>query len=900
MEERARALKLGSRLGDYRVHALLGVGGMGEVYQARDERLGREVAIKLLPEQHAEQTETLARFEREARLLASVNHPNIASIYGIQDVGGVRALVLELVPGETLQERLGRGALPLAKTLEMASQIVDALAAAHEKGIVHRDLKPANVKVTPSGVVKLLDFGLAKIESPGAEEAGFSRMPTLDEGTRSGVILGTPAYMSPEQARGLAVDKRTDIWAFGCLMFALLTGREAFAGATFSDTIAGILEREPDWGRLPASTPASIRRLLRSSLEKDPERRLRDVADARPWLEAAAETEEKEASPATRSSPFVRWLPWCATAVAVAGALFIALREPSRVGEPATLEPLTYDPGLSMSPALSPDGRLLGYASDRSGRGDMDIWVQQTTGGTPLRITDDPADDDQPNFSPDGSQIVFRSERDGGGIYLVSTLGGAARRIVPDGYLPRFSPDGSRIAYQTGNSRAAVETGRFAIYVLTLAGGLPQRQVPEFAAATYPVWAPDGNVLLFLGRRDAKSQLPDSFDLWLASLDGRAAVRTGLLDTAGLRGSSPVPGAWTRDGVWFSAGSALWIAPVSPSSGRLTGPAHRVAQGLGAFARPAASQEGRVALSVIQLERTVERASLKDTTLPASQVYSDTHSQDRSSQNRDGTVLAVALDFPSRGEVWLVNLVTGVRQVVARMDLATANDPVLSLDGSRVAFTSKSHANGTADPHGKSQAFVVEAAGGVPRVLCEDCQVWGFISDNHGILATREGAGAWLLDVVTGARQDVLTNADGRTSLNRMHASPDDRWLAFRGGDGSSGKVFVAPLAPGTPSPLATWQEVQEPTTTGRPCGWSPDSTVLYLLLDADGFRCLWGQRIDPTSGRLVGGPFPVRHFHTRRGDFSTSFGNAVGPEGFLFEGTSRTGNIFEVLMPRP
>ena len=258
------------------------MGGMGEVYRARDTKLGRDVAFKILPRLFTSDPDRLARFEREARVLASLNHPHIGAIYGLEDADGVRALVLELVDGETLADRISRGPIAVKDALKIAREITEALDAAHERGIVHRDLKPANIKITPDGVVKVLDFGLAKAVSGNAAAADLTQSPTVTVGgTREGVILGTAAYMSPEQARGLAVDKRTDIWAFGCVLYEMLTGGLAFSGATASDTMVAILGREPDWTALPPDSPEDVRRLLRHCLEKNPKQRLRDIADVR-------------------------------------------------------------------------------------------------------------------------------------------------------------------------------------------------------------------------------------------------------------------------------------------------------------------------------------------------------------------------------------------------------------------------------------------------------------------------------------------------------------------------------------------------------------------------------------------------------------------------------------------
>ena len=280
------SLLTGRRIGAYQVHERIGVGGMGEVYRARDTKLGRDVAIKILPRLFTSDSDRLARFEREAHVLASLNHPHIGAIYGLEDVDGVRALVLELVNGETLADRIVRGPIPLNEAMTMARQIADALEAAHEKGIIHRDLKPSNIKITPDGVVKVLDFGLAKAASGDTATADLTQSPTITVGgTQEGVILGTPAYMSPEQARGRPADKRADVWAFGVVLYEMLTGRPAYQGETTSDVLAKVIEREPDWAALPASTPPRLRELLNRCAKKDPKMRLQAIGDARIQIE---------------------------------------------------------------------------------------------------------------------------------------------------------------------------------------------------------------------------------------------------------------------------------------------------------------------------------------------------------------------------------------------------------------------------------------------------------------------------------------------------------------------------------------------------------------------------------------------------------------------------------------
>jgi eukaryotic-like serine/threonine-protein kinase len=270
----------GTRLGPYEIGAQIGAGGMGEVYRASDTNLKRQVAIKVLPHQVAADAERVARFQREAEVLAALNHPNIAHIHGLENADGIRALVMELVEGPTLADRIAQGPIAVDDAMAIARQITEALEAAHQQGIIHRDLKPANIKVRDDGTIKVLDFGLAKLTNADGATA-LSQVPTVTAATRTGTVLGTVAYMSPEQARGRAVDSRTDIWAFGCVLYGLLSGRRAFSGETVSDTLAAVLERQPDWSALPTGTPAGIRRLLRRCLEKEPKRRLHHIADAR-------------------------------------------------------------------------------------------------------------------------------------------------------------------------------------------------------------------------------------------------------------------------------------------------------------------------------------------------------------------------------------------------------------------------------------------------------------------------------------------------------------------------------------------------------------------------------------------------------------------------------------------
>ncbi len=374
------ALAPGTRIGPYEIVAPIGAGGMGEVYRARDPRLGRDVAIKVLPDAFTSDRDRLERFEREARLLAALNHPNVAAIYGMEQAGDLRGLVLELIEGPTLAERVAAGPLTFAESTGIARQLIDAVDAAHERGVIHRDLKPANIKITPDGQVKVLDFGLAKAletadggrpfdGAQGRQTADeVSHSPTMTSaGTRHGVILGTAAYMSPEQTRGAMLDKRTDIWSFGCVWYEMLTGRSAFAGATVSDSIVSILTKEPDWPALPAATPSNIRRLLARCLEKDPKKRLRDIGDARVELDEAPPASSVATPVAAANQPTRRFGLLMAAALLMAALAGVAgawlFRGSTAESAPPTFKRLTFRRGTIGSARFAPDGQSLVYAA---------------------------------------------------------------------------------------------------------------------------------------------------------------------------------------------------------------------------------------------------------------------------------------------------------------------------------------------------------------------------------------------------------------------------------------------------------------------------------------------------------------------------------------------------------
>ena len=879
---------IGQTFGPYLITAKLGEGGMGEVYRARDPRLKRDVAVKLLPSDLATDPDRLARFAREAELLASLNHPHIAAIYGLEESQGATALILELVEGPTVAERLASG-LTVREALETALQIASAVEAAHDRGIVHRDLKPANIKLTSDGSVKVLDFGLAKALSEGTTAPVLSESPTQAYGgTHAGVLLGTAGYMSPEQARGLVVDMRSDVWAFACVLYEMLTGRMAFAGGTVTDRLAAVVSKEPDWSALPPETPDAVRRLLRRSLQKDFKRRLRHIADARLEIEEALAGAPGASERPTRGArSALSWLPWLAIAVLLVAVGWLWTRtQAGRARDPLVgvgVERLTYDTGLTTMPSISSDGRLIAYASDRAGRGDLDIWVQ-LAGGAPLRLTDDPADDSMPHFSPDGTQLVFRSERAGGGVYLVPALGGQPRLIAARGRSPQFSPDGSRVTYWVGGFRGG-SIAESETYVVPLQGGEPLRVLADFETARDPIWAPDGRSLIVAAIARRASGRNEA-EWWWTPLNGDRPTPTSAARFAPVKAALAATerAQWTSDGLIFTDGRDLWRMAIA-SDGTASEP-QRLTLGAQDYSFPSVSRDGTIVFAATTVHRVIDRAPISTVgdPAPAVRLYEDVRDTGgRASQTADGSRIVFERSLPDRREIWLKSLSTGQEQLIADVREPLLLNATVSPDGSKVVYTGGRH------------GYVVDTVGGVPRQLCSDCQPHGFLSDSRRVLAMGAPVGdntLRLIDTTDGTSKVIVQSSDG--NFNRPHASPDDRLIAFRHQTRTGGgKTFVSPLRVDRPVTPEAAMMVEEPTDSGRPAGWSLDSRTLYLLLDTDGWRCLWGQAVD-RAGRLVGVPFPARHFHGYNDStFGTTYGNAIGPAGFLYEGTRRTGNLW-------
>jgi Tol biopolymer transport system component len=609
----------GHTLGGYHVLELLGAGGMGEVYRARDAKLGRDVAIKILPPILTSDPDRLARFEREARMLAALNHPNICAIYGLEEADGIRFLILERVDGTTLAERIegsgiGKG-LAIASALPIARQIAEALEAAHEKGIVHRDLKPANIKITPDGVVKVLDFGLAKPISADASAPDLTQSPTVTiGGTRDGVMLGTVAYMSPEQARGKAIDKRTDIWAFGCVLYEMLTARVPFAGETASDTIGKILEREPDWSALPTATPAAVRRVLLRSLAKDPKQRLRDIGDVRIEIDAirevlpgASDVTGVTAIPARRRAA---WLPWIAfAAVTVSVGVWAARRPPTSQENPlasATFSRFTDWEGSEGGAEISPDGKFVAFVADKDG--EYDIWLSQVGTGEFRNLTANiPSLGSTPRlirsfgFSGDGAAIWFSVASDPvlSRKMIIPLAGGTPRAFLGEGdAAPSWSSDGARLAFfKTGGDvlfladRTAGDARQINI---TPSDPAEWAGVAERMHNHNPVWSPDDQWLYFVHGFQHQLNWTDEMDVWRLRPSGGSPERLTHQNTA-VTFLAPLD----RHTLLYVArapdGSGPWLWRLDPDT-KVT---RRVSWGLEQYTSVAASRDGRRVVATI-------------------------------------------------------------------------------------------------------------------------------------------------------------------------------------------------------------------------------------------------------------------------------------------------------------
>ena len=584
----------GTKLGPYEITAAIGAGGMGEVYRAHDPKLGRDVAIKVLPEAFARDADRMARFQREAKVLASLSHPNIATIYGLEDSGSTRALVMELVEGPTLADRIKAGPIPVDEAVRIAKQIADALEYAHERGIIHRDLKPANVKVTNDDAVKVLDFGLAKALEGDPSSIDISTSPTISRmATMQGVLLGTAAYMSPEQAKAKSVDRRADIWAFGCVLYEMLTGKQTFTGETVTDTLASLIKEEPDWKLLPAATPIRVRVLLQRCLQKDPKLRLRDIGDARISLDEvlSGAPDQSLTGAAGISAPlWRRVLPWAlfgvtAIALAVVGwAYQRTLHTPARTTNAVRFKiPLPEKAALSTTGpfALSPDGRQLAFAAAGSD-GVQRLWVQPLDSLEAHPLPSSELVSTTPPFfwSPDSRYIAFDA---GGKLKKIDISGGAAQTLCDITALAvggSWNRDGVIVFGQSAPAQPAAVVMR-----VSANGGPPSPLTtldPSRAESyhAFPSFLPDGRHFIYL-RFSAKT---GNSGVYIGSLDARPEKQDSKRLLATDFGATYVPSSdSSSDQLLFFRDGALMAQPFDVSRLTLTGEPVTVAEQIGSF-----------------------------------------------------------------------------------------------------------------------------------------------------------------------------------------------------------------------------------------------------------------------------------------------------------------------------
>ena len=768
-------LPAGARMGHYQIVAMLGRGGMGVVYRAKDTKLGREVAIKVLPDSLAQNPDRLARLNREAKLLASLNHPNIGHIYGMES----QALVMELVEGETLNSLIKSGPLPIETALNYVRQIAEALEAAHEKGIIHRDLKPANIMVTPAGLVKVLDFGLAKEVEAASSANDPSAAPTATLSlTQGGIILGSAAYMSPEQASGKRVDKGTDIWAFGAVLYETLVGHRAFSGESLTEILAGVLREEPDWSALPSATPPRIRKLLQRCLERDRKQRLQAIGEARIAIDAPKQ--DAKAQPRRRA---MVWAGICVTALAVLGVVWVLVNTRGRdsAGPPSREIPLTGLPGSVQNPSFSPDGKQIAYRWRTEG-GDSSIYVKLIGTGTTLRLTNPPGVDSIPAWSPDGEWVAFfRSLPGNSGIYIVSALGGPARRITPTEYCGGLDwfPDGKHLIVSEGLedstrlSSVAVDTGQHQPAASN--SGAP-------LGDTDPALSPDGKTIAFIGWTASRIN-----NIYLMPVDGG---RPRVLTTDATRI------AWMPDGgaiVFSSEHGRLWRIPVTG------GTPQPVTSSAELISAPAIARRGnRLAYVVNESAASLWRIDLTGKIPPVAgppaRLENSTHSQWDPSYSPDGSRLAFGSNRSGFEELWVGDSEGRGAVQLTKFEASRSGSPRWSPDGSLIAFDSR--------PNGNADIFVVRPDGGTPR------RITTYAGEDVVPSWSRDGRWIYFMSMRSGEQQIWKVPADTSESPSTLavqvthgggiHAfeSADGKYLYYAKGRGKKGlwrKAFSVP-----------------------------------------------------------------------------------------------------------
>ena len=804
------ALAVGQQIGPYTVRSPLGSGGMGEVYRARDATLGREVAIKVLPSLFTSDPERLARFEREARLLASLNHPNIATIHGVEHADGLHALVLELVEGETLGQRLestssglpdNRAGLPLAEALVIARQIADALEAAHEKGVVHRDLKPANIKIRPDGVVKVLDFGLAKAVAPADSPTDGSQLPTQTRGgTRDGAILGTPTYMSPEQARGQAVDTRTDIWAFGCVLYEMLTGSRVFAGNTSGEVLAEILKTEPDWDRLPAHTPENIRRLLDRCLRKERSRRLKDIADARLEIDDVSFSVRP---PDRASLKRGERSMWAAAVAALLVAILVIVASSRRPEEPERRFEINTPPRTSAF-ALSPDGLTVAFVASSDGQ--SRLWVRPLNALTANALAGTEGAR-LPFWSPDGRSIGF------------FTVGELKRVSLNDGLVQTITtavPSSAGASWNRENTILYSASPGAPIWRIPATGGEPVAAT-RFEAAQRghfgPHFLPDQRHFLFFvtGPPDTRGihlgQLGDESSRRLADADGPAVFTQASGHLLFVRAGKLLAQAFDAGRLELNGNPLVIDEPVTAGTALTASVA-----GPFAYHEPPPDGGQRQLTWVNRQGQELQKV-----------VYTDTMSLGPA-LSHDGRRVAVFRLTDSNADIWAYAV---ERRTWDRLTVHAGDDiyPLWSPDDSEIVFGSR---RGSMDlyrkrlnsPPGGEQLLLSTPQPKFPTDWSRDGR---FLLYNT--VGPKGNVDIWAMPL-DGTRTPVEILG---TAFSEQHAqfSPDGQWIAYQSDKTGRSEIYVRPFA-------ASGADVPVSTGGGGQVRWSPKGAELFYIAADD------------------------------------------------------------------
>ncbi len=821
---------IGKTLGHYQISSQLGKGGMGEVYQAKDQVLGRDVAIKVLPEEFARDADRVARFQREAKLLASLNHPNIATIHGLEQADGKQFLVMELVEGDTLADQIKKGPIPVEESLKLALQIAEALEAAHEKGVIHRDLKPANIKVTPEGKVKVLDFGLAKAFAGEQEQLNLSNSPTLsDMATQRGVILGTAAYMSPEQARGKSVDKRADIWAFGCVLYEMLTGRQTWSGATVTDIIAAALAKDPDFGSLPPNIHPDIQKHLNRCLQKDPTERFRDIGDVRVEIkQILADPGGVLVQPVTtveQQNKLRTILPWAAAALVlgliIAGIAGWKLKpsEPRPVMRFAHELPEGQQFGNNYIPSLSvsPDGRQIVYATAeglylRS----VDEWAAKLIAGTE-------GGDWQPFFSPDGQSIGYFSNSDRQ-LKKIAINGGAPVNLCSVSAAimagASWSPDNTIVYGQVPGDIMRVSAN----------GGTPESLVKaKSVSSIYPHVLPDGKSVLYTDSAGTTHGIV----MVLSGDSGEAkelfpGFSVGYLPTGHIVYGLPnddnlyaVP--FDLDAMEVRGG------PVPIIEGVLGHGVQSAVSDAGTLVYIPGTSGGTVSARLILV--WVDRQGKEETLAAEPNAYIFPKI------SPDGTKVALRVTTGVNHDIWIWDV---VRRTMTRLTFDEANDsfPLWTPDGKRIVFFSGRGGKPAiywkaADGTGREELLVTGTKIGIyPRSWSGDAKSLVFMGTDEG---ANLGIGALLMEG-DGAKKPLLQEKHQELD---PQISPDGRWMAYACDESGKFEIYVRPY------PEVNAGKWQVSTGGGGWPLWSPDGRELFYR-NGDAFMAV-SVRTDPT-----------------------------------------------------